>query len=75
MDSRTKHSKDIRQQIAPPLRLFKNGTFAGFASLDSRPKATSQGMTFLGVKHVEEPFKTALQRGMHARVESGELAL
>jgi hypothetical protein len=32
-------------------------------------------MTFLGVKHVEEPFKTALQGCMHARGESGELAL
>ena len=75
MDSRTNHSKDTRQQIAPPLRLFKNGTFAGFASFDSRPKETSLGMTFLGVKHVEEPFKTALQGCMHARGESGELAL
>jgi hypothetical protein len=28
MDSRTNHSK-TRQQIAPPLHLFKNGTFAG----------------------------------------------
>ena len=74
-DRRTVHSPSIRQLLAQPLRLFKHGTFVGFASLNKTQSADAEGMTFMATKHFDARFKAVVRERMRATDDAGNLVL